>query len=61
MDARVALYTPEEEKAGVRSAIRPYPIAYDKPFKVKDGTPVRFRPVRPEDEPLLVDFHESFG
>jgi acetyltransferase len=57
MDARVALYTAEEEKSRVRSAIRPYPIAYDKPFKAKDGTPVRFRPVRPEDEPLLVDFH----
>ncbi len=57
MDARVALYTPDEEKARVRSAIRPYPMAYDKPLKAKDGTLIRFRPVRPEDEPLFVDFH----
>jgi acetyltransferase len=38
MDARVALYTPRKRRP-VRSAIRPYPIAYDKPFKAKDGTP----------------------
>jgi acetyltransferase len=57
MDARVALYTPEEEKARVRSAIRPYPTVYDKPVVTRDGTSVRFRPVRPEDEPLLVDYH----
>jgi hypothetical protein len=59
MDARVALYTAEEEKDRCRSAIRPYPIAYDKPFKTKDGATVRFRPVRPEDEPLLVDYHSK--
>ncbi len=59
MDARVALYTADEEKARCRSAIRPYPIAYDKPFKTKDGATVRFRPVRPEDEPLLVDYHSK--
>ncbi|MBL8023025.1 MAG: bifunctional acetate--CoA ligase family protein/GNAT family N-acetyltransferase [Elusimicrobia bacterium] len=57
MDARVALYTPEEEKTRVRSAIRPYPSVYDKPAVTKDGTSVRFRPVRPEDEPLLVEYH----
>jgi acetyltransferase len=26
-----------------------------------DGTPVTFRPIRPEDEPLMVKFHETLS
>jgi acetyltransferase len=40
-------------------AIRPYPAQYDT-VELKDGTPVTIRPIRPEDEPLLVKFHRHF-
>jgi len=29
--------------------------------KLKDGTPVTIRPIRPEDEPLMVRFHETLS
>ena len=32
--------------------ITPYPTRYVMPWKLKDGTPVLLRPIRPEDEPL---------
>jgi len=28
---------------------------------MKDGSPVTFRPIRPEDEPLMVKFHEMLS
>jgi acetyltransferase len=28
---------------------------------MKDGTPVTIRPIRPEDEPLMVKFHETLS
>jgi acetyltransferase len=28
---------------------------------MKDGTPVTLRPIRPEDEPLMVKFHEALS
>jgi acetyltransferase len=31
------------------------------PWKLKDGTPVTIRPIRPEDEPLMVHFHETLS
>jgi acetyltransferase len=42
-------------------AIRPYPTQYIWPAKMKDGTPVTIRPIRPEDEPLMVNFHQSLS
>jgi acetyltransferase len=33
-------------------AIRPYPEEFTKQAKLKDGTPVLFRPIKPEDEPM---------
>ncbi|MDW8021930.1 MAG: GNAT family N-acetyltransferase [Nitrososphaerota archaeon] len=32
--------------------IRPYPTKYITPYRLKDGTQVLLRPIRPEDEPL---------
>lgn len=59
LDARVIVHGPEmtEDKLP-RPAIRPYPIQYIRQWKMKDGTPVTIRPIRPEDEPLMVKFHE---
>lgn len=35
--------------------ISPYPIRYVSAWRMKDGTEVALRPVRPEDEPMLTD------
>ncbi|MEW6571605.1 MAG: GNAT family N-acetyltransferase [Nitrospirota bacterium] len=36
-------------------SICPYPDQYIDIFKLKDGTPVVIRPIRPEDEPLIAE------
>jgi acetyltransferase len=59
LDARVVLYGAGETPA--RPAIRPYPSRYVWPTQAKDGTSVVIRPVRPEDEPLFVKFHERLS
>ncbi|MGC9940836.1 MAG: bifunctional acetate--CoA ligase family protein/GNAT family N-acetyltransferase [Verrucomicrobiota bacterium] len=62
LDARVVVH-----KAGVtedqlpRTAIRPYPTQYVSSWKLNDGEPVTIRPIRPEDEPLMVTFHETLS
>jgi acetyltransferase len=62
LDARVLLADPKIKDASLpRSAIRPYPSQYVSRWKMKDGTPVVIRPIRPEDEPLMVKFHESLS
>jgi acetyltransferase len=42
-------------------AIRPYPSQYAFPWTMKDGTQVIIRPIRPEDEPLMVKFHGTLS
>lgn len=62
LDARVVLHDPQmREDELPRGAIRPYPVDYVGPFTLHDGTPVTIRPIRPEDEPLLVDFHRTLS
>jgi acetyltransferase len=41
--------------------IRPYPTEYVHSCILADGTPVTIRPVRPEDEPLMIDFHQALS
>jgi len=36
--------------------ITPYPAKYIVPWKLKDGTEVTLRPIKPEDEPLELEF-----
>jgi len=43
------------------SAIRPYPSQYVSQETLRDGTVVVLRPIRPEDEPLLVGFHNQLS
>jgi acetyltransferase len=58
LDARVVLHTTDEtERELPRPAIRPYPRQYVTSGQMKDGSPVTFRPIRPEDEPLIATFH----
>ncbi|MDX6380156.1 MAG: acetyltransferase [Rubrobacteraceae bacterium] len=62
LDARVVLHDPDTREEDLhRSAIRPYPNQYMSRTEMKDGTPITVRPIRPEDEPLLVKFHESLS
>ena len=42
-------------------AIRPYPTQYMSAWKMKDGKKVTIRPIRPEDEPVMVNFHEGLS
>jgi acetyltransferase len=44
-----------------RPAVRPYPAQYVVPWTMKDGTPITIRPIRPEDEPPMVKFHETLS
>jgi len=58
LDARIVMHDAEvPDTALPRLAIRPYPFQYVTQAKLKDGTPVTIRPIRPEDEPLMVKFH----
>ncbi len=62
LDARVVLHRPETAEEDLpRPAIRPYPARYVWHEETRDGEPVTIRPIRPEDEPLMVAFHESLS
>jgi len=62
LDARVVLHGSDvSEDKLPHLSIRPYPQRYIAPFQLKNGTPVLVRPIRPEDEPLVVKFHQSLS
>jgi len=62
LDARVLLHDPATPASQLpRPAIRPYPSQYISEFRMKDGIPVTIRPIRPEDEPLMVKFHATLS
>lgn len=42
-------------------AIRPYPLEYASPWRMKNGEEVMIRPIRAEDEPLIAAFHETLS
>ncbi|GAB4381157.1 MAG: bifunctional acetate--CoA ligase family protein/GNAT family N-acetyltransferase [Elainellaceae cyanobacterium] len=62
LDARVVLHDPEVDINQLpKLAIRPYPLQYVQPWTMKDGREIVMRPIRPEDEPLLVKFHQTLS
>lgn len=62
LDARMILVGGEVQDAELpRPAIRPYPSQYISRWKMKDGSEAAIRPIRPEDEPLLVAFHSRLS
>ncbi|MBI5386000.1 MAG: bifunctional acetate--CoA ligase family protein/GNAT family N-acetyltransferase [Verrucomicrobia bacterium] len=62
LDARVILHDPKTSEDQLpKLAIRPYPTRYVGDWKMEDGTTVTIRPIRPEDEPLMREFHESLS
>jgi len=62
LDARVVVFGPEVKESDIpKTAIRAYPSRYIAKWTMKDGTPVCIRPIRPEDEPTMVKFHETLS
>src|SRR6266702_3232852 len=62
LDTRVVLHGPEVSKENLpKLPIRPYPSQYMQHWTMPDGTPVTFRPMRPEDEPLILKLIESLS
>jgi len=62
LDARIVLYGPAVKLEQLpKPAIRPYPLQYVSPWTMKDGNRVTIRPIRPEDEPLIVKLHETLS
>jgi len=62
LDARVVVQPAEARQEDLPElAIRPYPSQYVTSWTLKDNTPVTIRPIRPEDEPMMVRFHEALS
>jgi acetyltransferase len=62
VDARVILHDPKTKKEELpRPAIRPYPTQYVEEFALDNLGSVTLRPIRPEDEPLIVQFHKDLS
>ncbi len=62
LDGRVVLHDADVRLEDLpRPAIRSYPVNYMGTWTTNNGHLVSIRPIRPEDEPLMVDFHESLS
>ena len=62
LDARVLVYGPEVTADQLPAyAVRPYPIQYVSSWTMKNGEEITIRPIRPEDEPLMVEFHQKLS
>ena len=64
LDARVAIGQergPASAQRYEHLAIRPYPSEYVKNCTMREEKQVLLRPIRPEDEPLLVDLFQEFS
>jgi len=62
LDARIVVHGPEVAEEDLpESAIHPYPVKLISKWTMKDGNDVTIRPIRPEDELLLIKFHEKLS
>ena len=62
LDARIVLHSSKVTEVQIpRPSIRPYPSEYLFHGKLKDGREIVLRPIRPEDEPLMVEFHRRLS
>ena len=62
LGVRMILFEPHLPAASLsKLVIRPYPTQYVHEWKLPDGTTVAIRPIRPEDESLMIDFHKSLS
>jgi acetyltransferase len=59
IDVRIILFQPAQMPSLLpKLVIRPYPTEYVHTWNLADGTLVTIRPIRPEDEPLVINFHK---
>ncbi len=61
LDARVLLHTTADAASRPTPAIRPYPTKYVQSWESRQGDRLTIRPIRPEDEPLMVQFHQNLS
>jgi acetyltransferase len=61
LDARVLLHTDASFADRPLPAIRPYPTKYVQDWESRQGDRLKIRPIRPEDEPLMVLFHQNLS
>jgi acetyltransferase len=61
LDARVLLHTDASFGDRPLPAIRPYPTKYVQDWESRQGDRLKIRPIRPEDEPLMVLFHQNLS
>ncbi len=62
LDARVVVYEANVTREQLpRLAIRPYPTRFISTWTTPHGITTTFRPIRPEDEPLMIKFHETLS
>ncbi|PZU92857.1 MAG: acetyl CoA synthetase subunit alpha [Pseudanabaena sp.] len=61
LDARVVLHTPADIDQRPAPAIRPYPNKYSQLWQSLRGDRLKIRPIRPEDEPMMVQFHKNLS
>jgi acetyltransferase len=62
LDARVVLHDLDvTEETLPKLSIVPYPSQYEKEATMRNGEKIMIRPIRPEDEPMMVQFHESLS
>ena len=58
LDARIVLHSLDvTDEQLPRPAIRPYPSQHVQTWTMKNGTEITIRPIRPEDELLMIEFH----
>jgi acetyltransferase len=60
LDARVIIQ-PSTLKSPEHLVIAPYPRRYETHWKGTGGIPILFRPIKPEDEGMLLDLFSSFS
>jgi acetyltransferase len=61
LDARIALHNPQTRELDLpKPTIRPYPVEYVTTRRI-GAVEVTIRPIRPEDEPLMVEFHKTLS
>ncbi|PMB17160.1 bifunctional acetate--CoA ligase family protein/GNAT family N-acetyltransferase [Fischerella thermalis] len=62
LDARIVLHDLNITEAQLpKLAIRPYPTQYVSSWTTRNGMQVTIRPIRPEDEPLMIKLHHTLS
>lgn len=62
LDARILLHGPEIKDDHLPGlVIRPYPTEYVVEVSLKEGIPCILRPIRPEDESMVINFHRQLS